>query len=83
MVKWFRKKPVKVQAVQFSDSSEILSFCPEARQEKDENSTEFFIIKTPEGDRRLDRGEWLLRGPNGSFYRCEPDIMEEFYEEII
>lgn len=82
MIKWFRKKPVKVQAVRFDHPEDILSFYPEAVESRDGDNIQFFIIETPEGKRRLYKGEWLIKGPKGNFYKCEPDIMEEFYEEI-
>jgi hypothetical protein len=82
MVKWFRKKPVKVQAVQFLGSDEVFEFCPKAREDRDEKGNTCVVIPTPEGEIKLNKYDWLLLAPNGSFYKSEPDIMEEFYEEL-
>ena len=39
------------------------------------------IIPTLEGAMRADIGDWIIRGVQGEFYPCKPDIFEATYEE--
>lgn len=38
------------------------------------------IIKTLEGDMEASLGDWIIKGVNGEFYPCKPDIFEKTYE---
>jgi hypothetical protein len=38
------------------------------------------LIRTLEGEMRADPGDWIIRGVQGEFYPCKPDIFEATYE---
>lgn len=38
------------------------------------------VIATLEGDMTCDTGDFIIRGVNGEYYPCEPDIFEKTYE---
>ncbi|MBA9078309.1 hypothetical protein [Rufibacter quisquiliarum] len=38
------------------------------------------VIKTLEGDMMASFGDWIIKGVNGEFYPCKPDIFEKTYE---
>lgn len=40
------------------------------------------IIATLEGGHWVDLGDWVIRGVNGEFYPCKPDIFEKTYEPV-
>lgn len=40
------------------------------------------IIATLEGDMRVSPGDWVIRGVQGEFYPCKPDIFAATYDEI-
>ena len=40
------------------------------------------IISTLEGLHWADLGDWIIRGVQGEFYPCKPDIFEATYEEV-
>lgn len=40
------------------------------------------LIPTLEGDMKVSRGDWIIRGVQGEFYPCKPDIFTETYEEV-
>ena len=42
-----------------------------------------FIINTLEGEHIASKGDWIIRGVNGEFYPCKPDIFEKTYEPAI
>ena len=39
-------------------------------------------IKTLEGDMVITKGDYIIKGVNGEFYPCKPDIFEKTYEII-
>ena len=40
------------------------------------------LIPTLEGDIRAEPGDWIIKGVNGEFYPCKPDIFEKTYESV-
>jgi hypothetical protein len=39
-------------------------------------------IKTLEGVMRGELGDWIIRGVQGEFYPCKPDIFEATYDPV-
>jgi len=39
-------------------------------------------IKTLEGTMCADIGDYIIKGVNGEFYPCKPDIFEKIYEKV-
>lgn len=85
MIKTFAKKPIKVQAVQWTGDNyeEIADFVGGIRSVYHLND-EYIIIsyQTLKGDHCLRNGDWIIREVNGDIHRCEPDIFEKTYEEV-
>ncbi len=42
----------------------------------------YMEIKTLEGTMRANIGDWIIKGVNGEFYPCKPNIFEKTYEMI-
>jgi hypothetical protein len=61
---------------------DIREFCPIARPVKDVNTVAFFLIKTVEGDMKLERGHWCIKGIQGEFYPIKNDIFLQTYERV-
>ena len=40
------------------------------------------MIRTLEGDMRAPYGHWIIRGVQGEFYPCDPDIFAATYEDV-
>ena len=75
----FRKKPVVIEAVRFDGtmtSIEPLNI-PDCSQELGSKTLQ---IPTLEGEMTAQPGDWIIRGVNGEFYPCKPDIFEKTYE---
>jgi hypothetical protein len=79
----YRKKPVVIEAVQWQGGepswSEIVDmgltdFSP------GEMGSRTFYINTLEGKMKAEKGDWIIKGVNGEFYPCKPDIFEKTYE---
>jgi len=76
----FRKKPVEIQAIQYTgdNGAEIGLFVGAA----DRNAQNQFLIHTLEGTMAADPGDWIIRGVQGEFYPCKPDIFDATYESV-
>ncbi|MEJ8416965.1 hypothetical protein WKE44_25115 [Klebsiella pneumoniae] len=76
----FRKKPVVIDAVQYSGSNalEIHRFTDGSARYVDRR----LLIPTLEGDHEATKGDWIIRGVAGEFYPCKPDIFEATYEAV-
>ena len=45
-------------------------------------STGFMLIATMEGVMQAKPGDWIIRGVQGEFYPCKPDIFAATYEAV-
>ncbi|ASM77443.1 hypothetical protein VITFI_CDS1665 [Vitreoscilla filiformis] len=91
MVTLFRKRPVLIEAVQFTypPSSELLAWCPALRNVRKAADplarAEADIVTLEDGSdgRALHvatEGDWIIKGVQGEFYACKPDIFQSTYE---
>lgn len=84
----FRKKPVVIEARQFD--GEIKVKHPLAEWISDNGGEYTYTPGTPqhlaivtlEGDMIVSAGDWVVRGVQGEFYPCKPDIFEQTYEAV-
>ena len=95
MIKKYRKKPVEIEAIQFTgdNATEIQLFIgkklrcniPPYQMEYDydiPNEAYNIIIPTLEGDMKAIKMDYIIKGVNGEFYPCKPDIFEKTYELV-
>lgn len=92
----YRKKPVVVDAVRLENNEHSIENAVEfvynigmetstigrnatIQQVAKEGG---FIIKTLEGDMKACFGDYIIKGVNGEFYPCKPDIFEKTYELV-
>jgi len=73
----FRKKPVVVEAVQV----DFLQAWPPPVCNKKCGMAIPPHIHTLEGVFQVSDKDWIIRGVNGEFYPCKPDIFEKTYEK--
>lgn len=81
----FKKKPVVIKAIQFTDDSpetlaKISEFMGKIRLSYRNPKRPVIIVHTLEGDMTAMLGDWIIQGVNGEFYPCKPDIFEKTYE---
>ena len=77
----YRKKPVVIDAVQWTgDNVTAMTEFIDAR--KWEYGNGLMVFHTLEGDHTANPGDWIIRGVQGEFYPCKPDIFEETYEAV-
>lgn len=90
----FRKKPVVIEAIQFTNLNydEINAFVGEKLLHQIESDAAHQVgvappvssltIKTLEGDMKAMPGDWIIKGVKGEFYPCRNDIFEATYELV-
>nr|DAI27747.1 MAG TPA: PGDYG protein [Caudoviricetes sp.] len=86
----YRKKPVVIEAIQWTgNTTEIKEFCGNNCSYNVDDSAwkvgkgiphEELVIHTLEGDMKARRNDYIIKGINGEFYPCKPDIFEKTYE---
>ena len=83
---FYRKKPVVVEAELFVpyNIDKILEWVPNSYESKDlDGLPDGLIIETLEGDMKASYGDFIIKGVQGEFYPCKPDIFEKTYEEVV
>lgn len=83
----FIKKPIVVDAIQWLGTKISFDQIVDIGMNWDkwrpgEMGSESFTIITLEGDMLVKKGDWVIKGVNGEFYPCKPDIFEKTYERI-
>ena len=78
----YRKKPVVIEAIQYDGyhTGKIHDFCGDKVLEP--VGKDYIEIVTLEGVMRASKGDYIIKGVNGEFYPCKPDIFEKTYEEV-
>lgn len=82
----YRKKPTVVEAIQFDghNHEELRKWSGgkvvSAKPWKENYGT--LEVKTPEGVEDAGVFWWIVKGVNGEFYPCKPDIFEQTYEKV-
>lgn len=92
VVRKFRKKPVVVEAIQFTDLDSYMAIVEWYKtintstfsaEEAFSFRTPIMLVTTLEGTMAANPGDWIIRGVKGEFYPCKPDIFEATYEEVV
>ena len=90
----YRKKPVVVEAIQwtginlteikeFVGDSLIYDIIDTAWQAGAGIPHVIMRIETLEGTLQVSKGDYIIKGVQGEFYPCKPDIFEKTYEMVI
>lgn len=89
----YRKKPVVIEAMQYdgtagrateiidwalSQGGTITYHCDD--DGSCERDSHVLAVRTLEGAMTALPGDWIIRGVQGEFYPCKPDIFEATYE---
>ncbi len=84
----FKKKPVVIEAWQFTRENfdkgvpQEIDRCEHIGLRKEHFIGSWVVgsIKTLEGVMEVREGDWIIKGVQGEFYPCKPDIFEQTYE---
>ena len=81
----FVKKPVVIEAIQYDGANitEIENFVgvklPTVWLSVEDTQ---LLIPTLEGDMKVSKGDYVIKGIKGEFYPCKPDIFKQSYNMI-
>lgn len=83
----YRKKPVVIEAVQYKDASpacihEIESFVGGNVTIDKKAVPPLINIHTLEGTMEAKLGDYIIKGVNGEFYPCKPDVFAKTYDPV-
>jgi len=81
----YRKKPVIIEAVQWTGDKSCLSgtvFADGFVSGGLERIDHALPIRTLEGEMLCSVGDFIIRGVKGEFYPCKPDIFTMTYEPV-
>lgn len=80
----YRKKPVMIEAVQFTRDTveDVKGFCPVLYPQVRNEQVEFAFVQTLEGQVTASLGDYIIKGVDGEFYPCKPDIFRKTYEVV-
>lgn len=84
----YRKKPVEIDAVQFSARGQAETIADWCGGEviwtviDDEQVADSILIKTLEGVMRCDLGSWVIKGLEGEFYPCADSVFKSSYDPV-
>lgn len=96
-VKRYRKKPVVIEGMQFDGSvntgTAIVDWITESGEKASYHKhlmdgdliahpDPYLLIETLEGRMTASVGDWIIKGVNGEFYPCKPEIFEKTYEVV-
>ncbi len=79
----YRKKPIVIEAVQFTGNN-IRYITNELDMSENDYGYEDFtlIIHTLEGTHIANIGDWIVKGVANEFYPVKPDIFAKTYEKV-
>lgn len=85
MMPMFCKKPVVVEAYQVPAeglmvSMEMEEFLKRCDRDIENTGDGGIFIHTLEGRMEARPGDWIIRGVQGEYYPCKPDIFEATYD---
>lgn len=84
----YRKKPVVIEAMQFIDEpnriAELFEFVDNQplRVSYENPKKPVIKLRTLEGELNASEGDYIIKGVQGEFYPCKPDIFEQTYEKV-
>lgn len=89
----YRKKPVVIEAMQWNgcnlkEIKEFVGNCliyniSDAAWKVGKGAPAVYMeIKTLEGNHKCSQGDYIIKGVQGEFYPCKPDIFEQTYEQL-
>ena len=88
-VKKYRKKPVEIEAMRLTKANvhEVVAWCGGKHTEAQvpapgRGLNPGIVIFTLEGEMLAAYGGYVIRGVQGEFYPCKPDIFAATYEEV-
>lgn len=83
-VRKFRKRPVVIEAMHYTVEScrDLNDWMDLEHFDHDYDCHTGIAIDTLEGQMMASVGDWIIKGVEGEFYPCKPNIFEATYEPV-
>ena len=81
----YSKKPVVIEAIEWTgyNKEEMKLFAGNSARFEDYGEVkEHLLIKTLEGIVKVSVNDYIIKGINGEYYPCKPDIFSKTYEQV-
>lgn len=86
----YRKKPVVIEAIQYDgvNLEEVKKFCGNLVEFQTYMFSDFLtprtqvVIHALEDDHKVSVGDYIIKGVQGEFYPCKPEIFAKTYEAV-
>lgn len=84
----YKKKPVIIEALQFKsdmsvkDLNDLIDFIGMRNIVDIGRDNLYLTIRTLEGNMTASSGDYIIKGIQGEFYPCKPDIFEQTYDKV-
>lgn len=84
----YKKKPVIIEAVQFKsdmsikDLNDLIDFIGMKNIVDIGRDNLYLTIRTLEGNMIASPGDYIIKGVQGEFYPCKPDIFNQTYDKV-
>jgi hypothetical protein len=83
----YRKRPIEVEAMQYDGTNfnALWDFTGRSAHIKEiigPHAPLALAVYTLEGVMKADVGDWIIKGIQGEYYPCKPDIFEQTYEPV-
>lgn len=84
----YKKKPVIIEALQFKsdmsvkDLNDLIDFIGMRNIIDIGRDNLYLTIRTLEGNMTASSGDYIIKGVQGEFYPCKPDIFEKTYDKV-
>lgn len=78
----YRKKPVEVEAIKYDGDNinEVAAFVGDQFAGQHATNSDYYEIETLEGVMTASIGDYIIKGVQGEFYPCKPDIFYATYD---
>ncbi|MEX5914526.1 hypothetical protein AB6G74_09525 [Staphylococcus ureilyticus] len=80
-----RKKPVEIEFIQFTNmvhAGEIERWTNLKARYDDSSGKDLIYIETLEGNLIANLNDYIIKGINGEFYPCKPEIFNKTYDVL-
>lgn len=81
----YTKKPVTIEAMRWDGSIDggraIIDWAAGAEIRWSNETPQRLVITTLEGDMKVSPGDYVIKGVQGEFYPCKPDIFAATYDD--
>lgn len=82
---FFKKKPVIIEAIQFTNANKDVAFNfiqGNRFADFDAEGNPILKIQTLEGITTASLGDWIIKGVNGEYFPCKPEIFSQTYDAV-